>query len=184
MSRYVDVETGAVRAAVGSGVIKSSGIGSCVAVVAYDPLRSIGGIAHVMLPGDCPDVEHPRPFRYCPQALEELFLQLEELGAVESDLVLCLAGGANVLRRKNCTIGLENIRSVRKYLADRDIPVQSESLGGYIWRSIRLDLENGEIFCREAGVHTRMLWPADRIKKISGFASYKSESEIAAAINS
>ncbi len=183
MCTPIDVETGAVKTAVGSGVIKSSGIGSCVAVVAYDPLHRIGGIAHIMLPGGCPDLDHPYPFRYCFDALKELFVQLEELGAEPGNLVFCLAGGGNVLRRENCTIGLENIRSVREYLFERNISVRSESLGGYIWRSVRLDLDNGEIFCREAGENTRMLWPVDRSERIRRFASYKSESEVATAIN-
>jgi chemotaxis protein CheD len=183
MRTPIDVETGAVKTAVGSGVIKSSGIGSCVAVVAYDSLQRIGGIAHVMFPGCCPDDNHPYPFRYCGDALDELFARLGELGVVSSDLIFCLAGGANVLQRENCTIGRENIRAVREYLIERNISVRSESLGGYIWRSVRLDLGNGEIFCREAGENTRMLWPVERSERIRRFGSYKSESEVATAIN-
>ena len=174
----IDVETGAVRTICRTGVIKSSGLGSCVAVTAYDPLRRIGGIAHIMLPGLCTDNKHSHPLRYCENALDELFRKLANRGSPPNGLVVCLAGGANVLRRKNCTIGKENIKNIFSYLSDRDIPVQTVSLGGYLWRSVQLDVETGEIFCREAGDFSRLLWPPDR-NKIRSFRSFKPKNELA-----
>lgn len=158
MYNPIDVETGAVRTVSGDGVIKSSGIGSCVAVVAYDPLRRIGGIAHVMLPGQCLNSTHKYPTRYCPRAIDELLHQLQNKGAHREDLVICLVGGANVLQREDCTIGKENIEAINLYLKKKGLRPVARRVGGTLWRSARLNVETGEIICTEGGQHTKLLW--------------------------
>ena len=52
--KIIDVNTGQVKAAVGKGILRSVGIGSCVVVAAYNLSRKIGGMAHIMLPGIAP----------------------------------------------------------------------------------------------------------------------------------
>ena len=47
----IDVQTGEVKAATGKVILRSIALGSCVAIVAYDPNMKNGAIAHVMLPG-------------------------------------------------------------------------------------------------------------------------------------
>ena len=161
MYRTIDVKTGTVQTITGEGVIKSSGLGSCVAVVAYNPRRQVGGIAHVMLPGNYPKRSHKHPTRYCAQALDELLDQLEEKGAHNEDLVVCLAGGANVLQRDNCTIGRENLEALKSYLNEKGIKTAASRSGGLLWRSVRLNLDTGEIVCSEAGRRI-MLWSSEK----------------------
>jgi len=48
------VATGQLATGSGTGVIRSTPLGSCVAVIAYDKTSKTGGIAHIMLPGKSP----------------------------------------------------------------------------------------------------------------------------------
>ena len=48
----VDVSSGEVASCPAGGVLHAGGIGSCVVVSAWDAVAVVGGMAHVMLPGD------------------------------------------------------------------------------------------------------------------------------------
>ena len=48
------VNSGEAKACRGDGILQARSIGSCVAVAAYDPDSAVGGMAHVMLPGESP----------------------------------------------------------------------------------------------------------------------------------
>ena len=54
MKKVRDVQIGQVKAGTGGVILKSSAIGSCVVVVAYDTARKVGAMAHIMLPGRAP----------------------------------------------------------------------------------------------------------------------------------
>jgi chemotaxis protein CheD len=45
---------GALTVAQGAGTLVAQGLGSCIGIAAYDPLRRIAALAHVMLPGPAP----------------------------------------------------------------------------------------------------------------------------------
>ncbi len=55
------VGIGEVKVAEGEIRLVTYGIGSCVAIVLYDPITKIGGFAHCLLPfGDGPELKYPR----------------------------------------------------------------------------------------------------------------------------
>ena len=55
MKKVIDVQIGHVAAASGKTVMKSSALGSCVAVAVWDDAGGVGAMAHIMLPGKSPD---------------------------------------------------------------------------------------------------------------------------------
>ncbi len=56
MEKIVNVSTGEVKVGRKGEILKSTAIGSCVVIAAYDSERNIGIMAHVMLPGRAPTV--------------------------------------------------------------------------------------------------------------------------------
>src|SRR4051794_40318201 len=74
-------------------------LGSCVAVVAYDPATRASGILHLMLPDSSisPDKAIGQPAMFADTGLPLLFRALDGLKGDRSRLRLFVAGGASVL---------------------------------------------------------------------------------------
>lgn len=142
----MDVATGELRAARG-GVLRASALGSCIAVVLYDPSTGIGGLAHVMLPGAAPPGRRSGRTRYAEQGIEELVAAVAALGARREPLVACIAGGANVLERASDTVWEANIASVTRTLERLGLALEAGDVGGTERRSVTIDLNTGRVMC-------------------------------------
>lgn len=145
--QIIDVNTGEVKVSAGPAVLRALALGSCVAVVAYDSIRRIGGLAHIMLPGGSPEGKGRERIKYTEDALDELFEELKKLGAKREDLKISLVGGADLLGNGNISELMVN--SVLNYLERLRIAAKEKSLGGTQYRSVSLDIASGKILCRE-----------------------------------
>lgn len=154
----VEVSTGEVKTGAATTVFTVSALGSCIAVIAYDPGRLCGGIAHVMLPGSAEKKPYTDKFRYAEDAIEELLSQMDQTGSARTGLVICLAGAGNVLKRPDDAICSMNISSVLQALDSRGTTVTARSLGGTERRRVKLDLAAGCIFCAEGNNRETILW--------------------------
>jgi chemotaxis protein CheD len=157
MPVFTDVQTGEVKIALGTGILSSSAIGSCIAVVAYDKLRHNAGLAHVMLPGRAP-VNAVDRLRFADDALDELVGRMTTAGSQLADIQLCLAGGGNVLNRADDTICDSNIRSVTQAVRRQGLLILARSLGGTRRRRVRIDVGAGSVWCAEGDDAERLLW--------------------------
>jgi chemotaxis protein CheD len=123
-------------------------LGSCVAIVAYDPLMKVGGLLHLMLPESkiSPNKAASQPAMFADTGLPLLFRSLIGLKADPSRLRIFLAGGASVLCDSDTfRIGERNIRATSDYLAKGGYLVRHSSLGGTINRTVHLNVGNGDI---------------------------------------
>ncbi len=143
MNEIVDVFTGELITSTSDIIIRALALGSCIAVVAYDAKNRIGGIAHIMLSGEAPDNKKEDENKYAENAISNLLLQMQKAGADKEEMEFCLAGGANVLQRKDDSIGQNNITSVEEILRDKQIRIAARSLGGTERRCVTLDVETG-----------------------------------------
>jgi chemotaxis protein CheD len=151
MGEIIYVETGRVRSAIGSAVLKSSGIGSCVVVVGFSPKALVGAMAHIMLPGPVPDeVDVKKRFRYAPAAIEELVGQLCRTGLEVGEIEACIIGGANVLNDPKDHICEANINAVKNFLGLSGVPIRKACLGGFQRRSVTFDIAR-RFICRSTG---------------------------------
>ena len=71
MKQVLDVSTGEVKAGMGEAILRSTAIGSCVVIAAYNFKKKIGAMAHVMLPGAAPENSIDKT-KYAAGAIEEL----------------------------------------------------------------------------------------------------------------
>lgn len=132
-------------------VLLKTTLGSCVGVVLHDRGRSVGGLAHVMLPrrlGQDRSVG-----KYADTAVPALVERMRRFGSERRDLSAFLAGGANMFRQAAdgaiATIGAHNIEAVRQILADLRIPIAFEDIGGTQGRTVIFDSARGALDVRK-----------------------------------
>jgi len=139
------VSTGHLATSSKNGVIRSTPLGSCVAVIAYDKASKTGGIAHIMLPGKSPTEEKGEENKYAENAIENLLDALINLGSKKANIKICLVGGANVLRKENDTIADNLIFSIFEVIKQKKLSIKKTSLGGYERRTAKLILHSGRV---------------------------------------
>jgi chemotaxis protein CheD len=153
----VYVQTGDVKSGSGKGILQSTPIGSCVAIMAWAQTQSFGAMAHVMLPGDAPESE-PQPTKYATIAIDALAAIMAPYMTLQ-DAGVCLVGAANVLNKKDDAICGSNIQSITAYLDLKEVPLHVAVLGGHERRTAFLYLGNGRMAYVEAESPERVLWP-------------------------
>lgn len=155
------VNTGEVNSGGIETVLNSGAIGSCIVVTAFDPIKHIGAMAHILLPGTFPSKNGSQRTRYAHNAIEEMLCQLAKFGIGRNDIEVCLIGGANVLKREKDTIGKENLISVEEILKEKHIAIKAKSVGGFERRTVLLDIFNGCIYFTVGNSIQKVLWQSD-----------------------
>lgn len=159
MSEVVNVGVAELKVSNSSCVLASFGLGSCVAVAMYDPLRKVAGLAHVMLP-DSRGKEPPdgAQGKFADIAVPLLVDELVKLGARKNGLRCKIVGGAKMFEIPGATrkesnlavgspahIGARNIEAVKSEVEKLKIPLIGEDTGGNYGRTVRFNSTNGEI---------------------------------------
>jgi len=160
MTEIIDVQTGQVKADKGNVILQSKAIGSCVAIVGYDATKSIGALAHVMLPGAAPAKKSVEKTKYAANAIDAIVNKMGKLGSKKDDIEVFLVGGGNILKREDDTICKDNIESILDLLAKKRLKVKAQALGGTARRSVSLDVEHGIVSCAEGNGNQTELWRA------------------------
>lgn len=138
--------------------LRTTGLGSCVGVAIYDPMKKIAGLAHVMLP-EAKGVPENQA-KYADTAIPLLITKMAEQGASPSRMVAKLAGGAQMFSFAGANdlmrIGPRNVEAVKLSLQTYRIPVLVEDTGGNCGRTVEFFAEDGSYVIRTAknGVKT------------------------------
>ncbi len=144
-----------------AAVLTTHALGSCIAVVIYDPAVRVGGMLHYMLPDSNHDATKAseRPFMYADTGIPLLFRTAYDFGAVKSRLIVSAIGGAQVISTSDTfNIGKRNYMAMRKILWKAGVIVKAEDVGGTVPRTVRLELETGQILI-SIGREQRELYP-------------------------
>jgi chemotaxis protein CheD len=128
------------------GELACLGLGSCVAIILYDPLLKIGGIVHVLLPKAPPNCDSDE--KYADTGTKKLLKELLAKGVTKDRLVAKLVGGAQMFSSLNLSIaniGRQNVEEAKKTLKELKIRLASESTEGNRGRSAYLDTQTGKV---------------------------------------
>ena len=134
------------------------GLGSCVAVILYDPVLKIGGVVHALLPkapANCDSDE-----KYADTGTRKLVKELMAKGAAKERLVAKLVGGAQMFSNLNLSIsdiGKHNVVEAKKTLKELGIRLISEDTEGNRGRSAYLSTENGRVTIETAFAPTKTI---------------------------
>lgn len=130
-------------------------LGSCIGIAIYDPVARVGGLLHYMLPESSLDPAKARdnPHMFADSGIPLLFRRSYEMGAEKSRLIVCVAGGAQVMDEAGVfNIGKRNILALRKILWKAGVLIHGESLGGSVSRTVRMEMNTGRVWLRSEGM--------------------------------
>ena len=128
-------------------------LGSCIAIAVHDPITRVAGLLHYLLPDSKIDPEKAarNPYMFADTGIPALFHGVYALGAEKRRLRVTVAGGAQVLESELFQIGKRNQLAMKKILWRAGVLVTNEETGGLNSRTIRLEIESGNVFMKVAG---------------------------------
>jgi chemotaxis protein CheD len=135
-------------------VLVTYALGSCIALILYDPKRKTGGMIHYMLPQSKTDPEKAKstPGMFADTGIPLLFDKMAALGSLPTDLIAKVAGGGKFFASTSTLdIGKRNYTIVRKMLWKKNIMIQAEDVGGKKSRTTRLFLSSGKVTVSSGG---------------------------------
>jgi chemotaxis protein CheD len=117
---------------------------------------------HFMLPSGRGNEEKAaaNPAMFGDTGVPLLFRRCYELGAAKERLIVCAAGGAEVMN--DCgqfKIGTRNRTILRQLFWKNNILLAADETGGNISRTLQIDLGDGRVTIRHKGQET-VLWSA------------------------
>lgn len=137
-----------------SDVIITYALGSCIAIIVYDPVVKIGGLLHYMLPESAldPNKAKVNPEMFADTGIPILFKSCYKLGAEKKRMIVKAAGGASILDDTNFfRIGQKNIMAMRKIFWKNNVLIDKEDTGLNYNRTVRLEIATGKVFVRSSG---------------------------------
>ena len=137
------------------------GLGSCVAIVLYDSVTRVGGLAHTLLPDESMARDRTNPAKFAASAVTLLLAEMTRLGADATRVRAKLVGGAsmfaNLLPKGGINIGDRNITAARRALEQSGIRIVAEDVGSDHGRSVHFHLEDGRVEVRSLKKGNRVL---------------------------
>ena len=131
-------------------ILSTSGLGSCIGICLYDPLKKIAGMAHIMLPDSTQARGNINEARFADTAIPVLINIMLTKGASKESLIAKIVGGAQMFNFNNLNdimrVGERNGFAVLAKLKQEGIPVLAQDIGGNFGRSIKFDPKDGKVY--------------------------------------
>ena len=130
--------------------IKTFALGSCVAIMMYNPALNVGGMVHIALSDSAIDLDKAKekPGHFADTAVPELvkLMKKKDPFFVPQNIIVYLAGGASMMGMKDFfQIGEKNIKVVRKLLTDLGFIIYKEDTGKDFSRTVTQDIATGKV---------------------------------------
>ncbi len=130
------------------GVLVTYALGSCIAVMLYDPIQKVIGMIHYMLPlsKTNPQKAQENPAMFADTGIPKLFAMMYGLGCKKEDMVVKVAGGGKLYDDNGFfDIGRRNYTVLRKMFWKNNVIIKAEDVGGAKSRTARLFLNDGRV---------------------------------------
>ncbi|MEI7638485.1 MAG: chemotaxis protein CheD [Syntrophus sp. (in: bacteria)] len=134
-------------------------LGSCVSACLYDPYNKIAGMNHFLLSSRRYSREMPvcttDAGRYGIQSMELLINEMWNRGAQRGNLKAKAFGGGSILKPADAftnsifNVGEVNVRFIREFLQNENIPMVSSDLGGVVGRVINFYSEDYSVYVKK-----------------------------------
>jgi chemotaxis protein CheD len=132
-------------------VLVAYGLGSCLGISMFDPVKRISGMLHAVLPQRSNGAD-PMSAKYVDSGIEGLLNEMIRAGADRRRIIIRMAGGANMLLTSGLSstfdIGTRNISSAHTTLQRLNLPLKSEDVGGNLGRTVRVYVADGRMTVR------------------------------------
>lgn len=172
MHNHIAVGLSEIKTAGGKDdVLVAYSLGSCVGLAVWDPVKKIGGLAHIVLPSSegslavsgltsrraAPEAG-ASPGKYADTAVPMLASLMKDAGCDISRLKGYLAGGAHVLRSLSWPagdIGAANARAAQEAAWKQGITILKTDIGENFGRTMRLYVADGRVTISSVGREER-----------------------------
>lgn len=148
-AREIVVRVSDMAVARADEVLVTVGLGSCVAIMLYDPETRIGGLAHILLPSRALTRQADNPAKFPQSAVPALLERMVAAGANPRRITARLAGGASMFSQLappgTIQMGERNLVATRQALSAQNVPLTGEAVGGDFGRTVRLHCHDGRI---------------------------------------
>ena len=136
--------------------LSAYGLGSCVAIAAWDAQARVAGLMHVLLPEPAANSEVMAPARFASTGVPLLLRELDAAGALRTRLRVVAVGGAQMLGALSAAgaikgIGARNAEVVTNTLRAAGIALAATDFGGTAGRTLTLVVATGQMTVRLAG---------------------------------
>ncbi len=142
-------------------VLTTLGLGSCVGIVLYDPIRKIAGMVHIMLPDSTKILNNENKAKFADTGIDLLIKQMISIGAERRVLISKIAGGAQMFAFNNnnemMRIGERNIEATKLKLQQLGITIIAEDTGANYGRTIEFYPETGDLLIKSVGKDRKII---------------------------
>lgn len=133
----------------GEGMISTIGLGSSIGVIMADRSAKLAILGHFMLPdsGERNPVSVSKPAKYGDTCIVMMKEELAQMGGNSTRFIAKAAGGASLFRRRDdrtvLDVARKNIHSLIRNLAEVEVPLVADDVGGDHGRTIVFDNTTG-----------------------------------------
>lgn len=133
-------------------VVITTFLGSCVAACLYDWKNKIGGMNHILVPGQATYRDFNAPARFSINAMELVINAMLKLGADKNKIYAKVFGGANVIPglSEEHSVGSKISAFVLEFLSNENIRVVGSNLGGNKSRKVFFHTDTGDVYLRRS----------------------------------
>ncbi len=133
-------------------VLVTKGLGSCLGITFFDPLKKIGAMAHPMLPDFSKGRLQANPSRFVNSVIMNVLEELKKKGCSASRLEIKMFGGAHMFSFINTdsvlNVGQKNIEMALTVFKELGLNILVQEVGGTFGRTIFLNLETGRVLIK------------------------------------
>lgn len=133
------------KTAKGEQALVSYALGSCVGICLFDRQKKLAGMAHIILPEKKHAVDHKNVYKFADEGTRALIIEMERLGAERKRMKAKIAGGAKMFGTGSSKweIGSENVKAVKRALAQESIEITAEDTGKNYGRTLTFYAHSG-----------------------------------------
>ncbi len=161
MSEMIKVGMADLNVCTSPNAITTLGLGSCVGIVLYDPIKRIAGMVHIMLPDSTKILNNENKAKFADTGIDLLIRRMMDIGADRRQLIAKIAGGAQMFAFSNNSdmmrIGERNVEATKIKLAELGISIRAEDTGANYGRTIEFYPENGTLLIKSVGKERKIL---------------------------
>ncbi len=142
-----------------NAILVTYALGSCIAVMLYDPRLKVAGMIHYMLPSSKtnPEKAAVQPAMFADTGVPLLFESMYAFGCRKEHLIVKVAGGGKLYEDNGIfDIGRRNYTVLRKLFWKNNIMITSEDVGGSKSRTARLFTNDGRVVVSSQGEESEL----------------------------
>jgi len=143
----IEVGMAEMRISSAPDVMITRGLGSCVGITLYDPVKKIGALAHPMLPDIDKAKVKSNPAKFVNSVIDMMIGEFNNRGCRVNSLRAKLFGGGHMFSAipydSPFNIGIKNVNKVKEVFDYLKIRIVVEDTGGNYGRTIEFDLSTG-----------------------------------------